>query len=128
MRIDIKNTVTYISYNEEEGYQVTVLLETKNGLVPYEIKKVNFIDSYPLLAKKIKEGKILYLDSYNGYIGNEQTEGPHCEEQVFISEYEGNNSNFNELLVTMENNIKNKKTTPKKLIKVGPKYINYNQK
>lgn len=128
MKIDIKNTTTYISYNEEEGFKVTALMETKNGLVPYEIKKANFIDSYPLLAKKIKEGQILYLDSYNGYIGSEQTEGPYCEEQVFISEYEGNNSNFNELLVTLEGNIKNKKTTPKKLVKVGPKYINYNQK
>lgn len=127
MKIDTKDTITYVSYNEKNGFKVTALLETKNGLIPYEIKNVNFIDSYPLVAEKIREGKILYLNSYNGYIGIEQTEGPYCESQVFVSEYEGNNTNFNELLTSLESNIKDKKTSPKKLIKVGPKYINYNK-
>ena len=123
MRFNVKDTITHISYNEEEGYKVTVFLETKKGLVTYNIKNANFISSYPLLAKKLIEGKKLYLDSCNGYIGTEQKEETNAEE-VFISEYESNNSNFNELLTNMEQNIKIKKETPKKLVKSGPRYIN----
>ena len=122
MNIDMKNIMIYISYNQEDEFKVTALAKTEKGLVPYEIKKPTFINSFPLLIKKLKEGKTIYINSNHGYIGEEKTQGPYCEEQVFISEYDDNNGDFLELLNLLEQKVKNNKTAPKKLVKVGPEY------
>ena len=122
MKIDMKNTMFYISSDKEDSIKVTALIKTKQGVVPYEIKKPTFISSFPLLMQKLKEGKIIYLNSSNGYIGEEKTEGPYCEEQIFISEYDDNNGDFLELLSLLEQKVKSNKTVPKKLVKIGSEY------
>jgi hypothetical protein len=124
----MKDTMTFISYDEENGFKVSIMLETEKGQVPYEIKNPSFINSFPLIMKKLMEGKKVYLDSYKGYIGSEQTEGPYCDEQVFMSDYDDNDIDFLELLDLLEQKIMNKKTSPKKLVKVGSKYIDYENK
>ena len=116
----------FINYKEDIGFTATIMYETKDGVVPVVIKNPNFINYYPYIAKKLMEGKILYINHNHGYIGIEITDGPYGEEKSFISEYESNNINFLELINNLEHNIKQDKKRYKKLVKIGMKYKNLN--
>ena len=116
------NKVIFISYNKEIGFNINILLETKKGIIPYTIEKTDKINNYPYLAKKIMEGNILYVDYSGGYVGIKKTEGPYCEQDVFISEYESNNIGFDELLMSLNKEIKDNNIKQRKLVKIGEHY------
>ena len=112
----------FVNYNAEGFFQTTILLETKKGIIPYNYETTDFISFYPYLAKQLMDGKTLYVDFDNGYVGIKKSEGPYCEKHVFESEYEENNIDFNELLIKLNAAIKNEKKTQRKLIKIGARY------
>ena len=118
----INSNTLFISYKKEVGFRVTILLETDNGIQPFSFENPAFINYYPHLANKIKDGKTLYVSSSCGYLGTEQTEGPYAEQKVFVSEYECNNIDLNEIIIKLNQNIKNNKKVLRKLIKVGNRY------
>ncbi len=122
MKVDNLSKVMFVNYNDEGFFQTTILLETNNGIIPYNYEKTDFISFYPYLAKQLMDGKTLYVDFNYGYVGIEKTEGPYCEKQVFESEYEEKNIDFKELLISLNDVIKNEKKTQRQLIKIGASY------
>ncbi len=122
MKVDNLSKVMFVNYNDEGFFQTTILLETDNGIIPYSYEKTDFISFYPYLAKQLMDGKTLYVDFNYGYVGIEKTEGPYCEKQVFESEYEEKNIDFKELLISLNDVIKNEKKTQRQLIKIGASY------
>ena len=115
-------TVLFINYDEKVGFNITILLRNENGIVPFVIEKTNFINYYPNLAKKLIDGKVLYVNYDYGYVGDFQSKGPYCEQEVFMSEYEANNIDFNELIINLNQNIKNGKKMSRELVKIGDYY------
>lgn len=114
--------VLFIKYYEElKQFVMCGLLESKEGIIPIGSKKID-LGSCPDLSEKLMEGKTIYIDSYSCYLGKEKTEGPYCEQKVFCSEYESHNCQVPELLLSINNKIKDKKRSPKKLIKIGEHY------
>ena len=97
----------FVNYNDEGFFQTAILLETNNGIIPYNYEKTDFISFYPYLAKQLMDGKTLYVAFDYGYVGIKKSEGPYCEKQVFESEYEEKNIDFNELLIRLNDAIKN---------------------
>ena len=122
MNVNNLSKVMFVNYNDEGFFQTTILLETNNGIVPYNYEKTDFISFYPYLAKQLMDGKTLYVAFDYGYVGIKKTEGPYCEKQVFESEYEEKNIDFNELLIRLNDAIKNEKKIQRKLIKIGASY------
>ena len=112
----------FINYDKEDIFKVTIILETDNGIIPLVFNDNHFINFYKYLSKKIKEGNTLYINYNNAYLGNIKTEGPYCEQEVFMSNYESENNDFNELIINLNKNIKNNEKTSKKLIKIGSYY------
>lgn len=116
-------SITFIYYNQKDNeFDATVLLQTEQGIIPYMLKNVAFILNYPNIVKKLMEGNKLYLDSFKGYIGIEQIEGPYGEEQVFASLYECQNPSLQEIIISLDKSIQEGQETPKKLTKIGPSY------
>ena len=122
MNVNNLSKVMFVNYNDEGFFQTTILLETNNGIVPYNYEKTDFISFYPYLAKQLMDGKTLYVAFDYGYVGIKKSEGPYCEKQVFESEYEEKNIDFNELLIRLNDAIKNEKKIRRKLIKIGVSY------
>jgi len=122
MNVNNLSKVTFVNYNDEGFFQTTILLETNNGIIPYNYEKTDFISFYPYLAKQLMDGKTLYVAFDYGYVGIKKSEGPYCEKQVFESEYEEKNIDFNELLIGLNDAIKNEKKIRRKLIKIGASY------
>ena len=122
MNINNLSKVMFVNYNDEGFFQTTILLETNNGIIPYNYEKTDFISFYPYLAKQLMDGKTLYMAFDYGYVGIKKSEGPYCEKQVFESEYEEKNIDFNELLIRLNDAIKNEKKIRRKLIKIGASY------
>lgn len=83
---------------------------------------LNFIAFYPNLMKKLINGEKLYLKSFKGYLGREETVGPYCEEKIFVSEYDSTNIDLLELISDLDNKIKKEKTKIRKLSKLGNHY------
>lgn len=113
---------TFISYNE--GFKGCMLLETDNGIIPIEFNEddLKFINYYPSIKEKLINGDELYLNAFSGYIGRKHTEGPYCEQEIFISKYNGENTDFYELMNDIEKNIIQNNQKIKKLSKVGIYY------
>jgi len=122
MNVNYLSKFMFVNYNDKGFFQTTILLETNNGIIPYNYEKTDFISSYPYLAKRLMDGKTLYVAFDYGYVGIKKTEGPYCERQVFESEYEEKNIDFNELLISLDDAIKNEKKIQRKLIKIGASY------
>ena len=122
MNVNNLSKVMFVNYNDEGFFQTTILLETNNGIIPYNYEKTDFISFYPYLAKQLMDGKTLYVAFDYGYVGIKKSEGPYCEKQVFESEYEEKNIDFNELLIRLNDAIKNDKKIRRKLIKIGASY------
>ena len=122
MNVNNLSKVMFVNYNDEGFFQTTILLETNNGIIPYNYEKTDFISFYPYLAKQLMDGKTLYVAFDYGYVGIKKSEGPYCEKQVFESEYEEKNIDFNELLIRLDDAIKNGKKIQRKLIKIGASY------
>ena len=122
MNVNNLSKVMFVNYNDEGFFQTTILLETNNGIIPYNYEKTDFISFYPYLAKQLMDGKTLYVAFDYGYVGIKKSEGPYCEKQVFESEYEEKNIDFNELLIRLNDAIKNEKNIRRKLIKIGASY------
>ena len=78
---------------------------------PKEIEeaKLLFIMTYPNILKELMNGKILYIDNYTGYLGHKEIKGPYGEEEIFIPEYTSNNLSLIEIIIDIENKIKNNK-------------------
>ena len=109
---------TFISYNEE--LKGCILLESKDGIIPLELKvsDLQFLTSYPNIMIQLKKGKKLFVKAHQVYLGEEKKEGPYSEQATFISQYYSKNPDFNELIVSLENDIKNEKINVKKLINI----------
>ena len=122
MNVNNLSKVMFVNYNDEGFFQTTILLETNNGIIPYNYEKTDFISFYPYLAKQLMDGKTLYVAFDYGYVGIKKSEGPYCEKQVFESEYEEKNIDFNELLIMLDDAIKNEKKKQRKLVKIGDSY------
>ena len=122
MNVNNLSKVMFVNYNDEGFFQTTILLETNNGIIPYNYEKTDFISFYPYLAKQLMDGKTLYVAFDYGYVGIKKSEGPYCEKQVFESEYEEKNIDFNELLIRLDDAIKNEKKKQRKLVKIGNSY------
>lgn len=122
MNVNNLSKFMFVNYNDEGFFQTTILLETNNGIIPYNYEKTDFISFYPYLAKQLMDGKTLYVAFDYGYVGIKKSEGPYCEKQVFESEYEEKNIDFNELLIRLDDAIKNEKKIRRKLIKIGASY------
>jgi len=122
MNVNYLSKFMFVNYNDEGFFQTTILLETNNGIIPYNYEKTDFISFYPYLAKQLMDGKTLYVAFDYGYVGIKKSEGPYCERQVFESEYEEKNIDFNELLIRLDDAIKNEKKIQRKLIKIGASY------
>ena len=114
--------IMYISYNKERSFVLTLLVETKRGVIPYTSTINELGDYYPYVAEKLKNGMIVYKNFNLGYLGTELYEGPYGEEKVFIVEYETTNNDLNELLFSLNEKIKNNKKVDRKLIKIGNSY------
>lgn len=113
---------TFISYNGE--FKGCMLLETKKANIPIELNEsdLKFINCFPNIKEKLINGYELYLNAFSGYIGRRYTEGPYCEQKVFISNYNSENIDFYELMNDIEKNIIKNKQKMKKLSKVGTYY------
>ena len=61
-----------------------------------------------IIPKEIEETK-LYIDNYTGYLGHKEIKGPYGEEEIFIPEYTSNNISLIEIIIDIENKIKNNK-------------------
>ena len=61
------------------------------------------------ILKELIKGKILYIDNYTGYLGHKEIKGPYGEEEIFIPEYTSNNISLIEIIIDIENKIKNNK-------------------
>lgn len=70
--------------------------------------------TYPNILKELIKGKILYIDNYTGYLGHKEIKGPYGEEEIFIPEYTSNNLSVIEIIIDIENKIKNNKKKIKK--------------
>ena len=114
--------IIYIRHDKKENkFIMNGILEEKEGIIPLANKTID-LDNYPYLSSKLKEGKILYIDSYNCYLGENRIEGPYGEQEVFDSEYECHNNEEVEMLVNIDKNIKEQKQVLSKLIKIGNHY------
>ena len=111
-----------IFMNYKDGFNVTILNKTIDGIIPYNYKNPSFIKDYPYLARKLKEGKILYVKSDSGYLGNEINEGPYAEEKIFLSEYENKNIDFKEIIINLDKDVKGNKKVLRRLMKIGDTY------
>ena len=80
------------------------------------------MNNYPYISGELMNGKTIYIESYDCYLGTITKEGSYNEEEVFNSEYESHNRDIIELLINLENNIKEEKSDVKKLIKIGDGY------
>ena len=114
--------ITFIKYKNNR-FQATILLKTKEGIIPYFYENITLLNHFPHLSKKIKEGKTLYIDFDQGYIGIELREGPYGEQHVFETEYAVQAYNLNELLSKPNGTVKNGKQRVIKLTQLGERYI-----
>ena len=87
----------------------SILYKCSDGIIPKEIEeaKLLFIMTYPNILKELMNGKI--LDNYTGYLGHKEIKGPYGEEEIFIPEYTSNNLSLIEIIIEIENKIKNNK-------------------
>lgn len=126
--VDLKNYRLFsaIFINYMEGLKGFLLIESENGVIPIELKEedLNFLTFYPNVMKKLTDGKSLYLKAFNAYLGKEETVGPYCEHQIFVSEYDSENIDFYELIANLESRIKKGNVNVRKLSKLG---IYYNE-
>ena len=115
--------ILFINYNKKENdFIVSGLLDCVDGAIPIECKEIS-LSNHPYLLAKLMEGKIVYIDSFDCYLGTRKTEGPYCEQEIFDSEYESHNNEVTELLINIDRNIREKKKNIKKLVKIGNHYI-----
>ena len=87
------------------GVGLGILFAPKSG----KETKLLFIMAYPNILKELIKGKILYIDNYTGYLGHKEIKGPYGEEEIFIPEYTSNNISLIEIIIDIENKIKNNK-------------------
>lgn len=89
----------------------SILYKCSDGIIPKEIEetKLLFIMTYPNILKELIKGKILYIDNYTGYLGDKEIKGLYGEEEIFIPEYTSNNLSLIEIIIDIENKIKNNK-------------------
>ena len=69
MNVNYLSKFMFVNYNDKGFFQTTILLETNNGIIPYNYEKTDFISSYPYLAKRLMDGKTLYVAFDYGYVG-----------------------------------------------------------
>ena len=114
--------IIFINYDEKEKvFIMSCLIKSNDGIIPLK-REIIYLDNYPYLVKELMEKKTIYIDSFDGYLGLIKTEGPYCEQEVFNSIFECHNSEFNELLLGLDKNVKDGKLNVKKLIKIGNSY------
>ena len=102
--------ILIIRYNNNK-LSGSILYKCNDGIIPKEIEetKLLFIMTYPNILKELMNGKILYIDNYTGYLGHKEIKGPYSEEEIFIPEYTSNNLSLIEIIIDIENKIKNNK-------------------
>ena len=76
---------------------------------PYTNKTFPFFLRMLNILKELMNGKVLYIDNYTGYLGHKEIRGPYGEEEIFIPEYTSNNISLIEIIIDIENKIKNNK-------------------
>lgn len=105
----INDRMLIIRYNNK--LSGSILYKCSDGIIPKEIeeKKLLFIMTYPNILKELIKGKILYIDNYTGHLGHKEIKGPYGEEEIFIPEYTSNNLSLIEIIIDIENKIKNNK-------------------
>ena len=72
--------------------------------------------------QKLKDGNMVYIDDFDGYVGLIQKEGPYNEQEVFYSKYESHNVEFSELLIGLDKNIRDDKQVIRRLVRIGDLY------
>lgn len=116
------NKIIYISYDKDKNiFKEDIYIKYNDSMIPLEIKSID-LEQYPYLKNKLIEGNKIYIDSYDGYVGIENTEGAYCNELVFNSEYEVHDGIFEELLLNLNTNIKKDIKQYNKLYKIGNNY------
>ena len=116
------NKIIYIDYdNEKKIFIARIYIKYNDYNIPLEMKNID-LSNYPFLMNKLIDGNTLYIDSYDGYIGFQTTEGPYYEDYVLNSEYEVHDSVFEELLLNLNTSIKQDKKQLNKLYKIGDNY------
>ena len=105
----INDRMLIIRYNNK--LSGSILYKCSEGIIPKEIEetKLLFIMTYPNILKELIKGKILYIDNYTGHLGHKEIKGPYGEEEIFVPEYTSNNLSLIEIIIDIENKIKNNK-------------------
>ena len=117
-----KGSITlYLNVDEEVvGYAI---IDTDRGYSSIELSNdiTNIYLNKNILAK-LSYGNKVYIFGGKAYLGRNSTEGPYCEEDIFLSFYDAQALSYDELLVNLDNNIKNNISRTKKLVKIGEYY------
>ncbi len=114
--------VVFINYSASEHlYRISIFLKNAKGIVHISSSPFD-IDNYPYLSQKLKEGNMVYINAYDGYVGLEEKEGPYNEKEVFNSLYESHNDIMSELLINLDKNIRDDNQVQRKLVKIGNFY------
>lgn len=113
--MEYNSRILIIRYNNK--LSGSILYKCNDGIVPKEIEetKLLFIMTYPNILKELMSGKMLYIDNYTGYLGYKEIKGPYGEEEIFIPEYTSNNLSLIEMIIDIENKIKNNKKKIKEI-------------
>ena len=113
-----------ISCNEDGNLVGYALINTNNGYIPMEIPAsiINNVNLNKYVLNKLYEGNKIYIYKGKAYLGKNFTEGPYCEKKVFISSYDVESLSYSELMINLNNNIKNNVYRKKRLVKIGEYY------
>ena len=114
--------VLFINYNKkDDNFSVSGFFEREDGIIPFENREISLMH-YPSLQEKLIEGKTLYINSHDCYLGTKEVEAPYGEQNTFSSEYESHNKELSELLLNIDTDIKSDNKNIRKLIKLGEYY------
>lgn len=97
--------LNYSLKDKEEGRNIDINVASMRDYNKFRKEQ----EKHKKQLKELIKGKILYIDNYTGYLGHKEIKGPYGEEEIFIPEYTSNNLSLIEIIIDIENKIKNNK-------------------
>ncbi len=108
-----------VVYNDGE-FKGSVLIRNDDGIIPIELnnEELLFISFYKNIWNELINGKKLYIDGFNGYIGIDMMNGPYAEDKCFMADYSSSSNDLHELLNNLDKCIENENRGPVRINKL----------
>jgi len=120
--------ITYISDNSDiiKGYTYIELGQNRGfNPVCFSNDDLEFIRKYEYIMERLKEDNKILIEHHTMYIGKEMGEGPYLESKVFTSECDSSNLYLKEMFKELDDKLKKRQQSQKRLIRLGAGPLNY---